>query len=281
MLLKVLDVQTKFVIDITVHNMLPILNTKLLRLYSIYDQRFHILGLYLKHWSKINKIHGAADNYLSSYALLVMLIHFLQRVVEPRVLPNLQKVENKEIIYEYNQNGENISTNIYFEEDINKIKQIMKKINTDKENTDSASTLLIKFFEYYSYNYDYFEQKISIKADLTENLKNKNDNIAFSIEDPFDAYHNPGKSMTINSAQYNKFMTAMKKEINFILNGEYLKRLDKILAINNPNCAVAAAAAANLNVQMQNQNNGILNQINQNNLIISAKTQPNLQIMQN
>jgi len=213
-------------------------------LYSIYDQRFHILGLYLKHWSKVNKIHGAADNYLSSYALLVMLIHFLQKVVEPRVLPNLQKVEDKEIIYEYNQNGENIRANIYFEEDINKIKSSLIKLNSEKENMDSASSLLIKFFEYYSYNYDFYEQKISINKDASECYKSKSDTIAFSIDDPFDSFHNPGKSMTINSVQFNKFITATKKEINFILNGEYIKRLDKVTNMNSIN---------NMNMQLQMQ----------------------------
>jgi len=265
MLLKVQDNQTKFVIDITVHNMLPILNTKLIRMYSIYDQRFHILGLYLKHWSKINKIHGAADNYLSSYALLVMLIYFLQNIVEPKVLPNLQKVEEKEITYEYNQNGETIKTNIYFEEDINNIKQNILKINHNIENLDSASSLLIKFFEYYSYNYDYYEQKISISKDKSECMKSKNDNIAFSIEDPFDNYHNPGKSMTINSTQFNKFTTAMKKEINFILNGEYLKRLDKVTSMNNSN-----QSAINMQLQMHMRNIQMLNN-NQSNISNSYK----------
>jgi len=267
MLLKVQDNQTKFIIDITVHNMLPILNTKLIRMYSIYDQRFHILGLYLKHWSKINKIHGAADNYLSSYALLVMLIHFLQNISDPKVLPNLQKVEDKEIIYEYNQNGEKISTNIYFEEDVNKIKHNLLKINSNKENCDSASSLLVKFFEYYCYNYDY-EQKISISKNKSECLKTNNDKIAFSMEDPFDNFHNPGKSMTINSLQFNKFITAMKKEINFILNGEYLKRLDKIICINNSNQSVI-----NMQLQMQMKNIQIMN----NNSILNNNYKQNIQ----
>ena len=39
--------------------------------------------------------------------------------------------------------------------------------------------------------------------------------------------------MQINSIPYSRFITAMKREINFILNGEYIKRLDKIL--NNGN----------------------------------------------
>jgi len=279
MLLKVLDNQTKFVIDITVHNMLPILNTKLIRLYSIYDQRFHILGLFLKHWSKINKIHGAADKYLSSYALLLMLIHFLQRVVEPKVLPNLQIIEeNKEINYEYIQNGETISTNIYFEEDTKKIKEKLKKINNNNENTDSATSLLIKFFEYYGYNYDFYEQKINITKDIVPIFKPKTDNIAFSIDDPFDAFHNPGKSMSINSPQFNKFVTAMKKEVNFIMNGEYLKRLDKLLNIPSmpnmpPNMAmpVCIGNLQGANIQGNNNGNNInnnqMNMINSNNFL--------------
>jgi DNA polymerase sigma len=206
--------------------MLPILNTNLIRLYSLYDQRFHILGLYLKHWVKINKINGAADNYLSSYAVLLMLIFFLQNVIEPHVLPNLQKIEDREIIYEYLQNGELHKINIYFEEDVQKIKAYLRRTNSGKENMESPTQLLVKFFEYFSYYYDYYEQRISIHNEM--GFKKVNDNIAFSIEDPFDKTHNPGKSMGINSNQFNKFITAMKKEINFIMNGEYVKRLEKI-----------------------------------------------------
>ena len=233
LLLKLIDNETKFIIDITVHTMLPILNTNLIRLYSLFDQRFHILGLYIKHWAKINKIHGAPDNYLSSYALLLMLIHFLQKIVEPRVLPNLQKVDiTQENIYEYNYNGECIKTNIYYEEDLNKIKDFMNKINKGQENKESSVNLLVKFFEYYSYYFN-SEQKISINKDLNESIKSNSDNIPFSIEDPFDKYHNPGKSMTNNSIQCIKFITAMKREINFILNGEYVKRLEKIYSNGN------------------------------------------------
>jgi DNA polymerase sigma len=229
MLLKVVDYQTKFVIDITVHNMLPILNTNLIRLYSLYDQRFHILGLYIKHWGKINKIHGAADNYLSSYALLLMLISFLQNVVEPRVLPILQKIEDKNQSYEYQQNSDTVKTNIYYEEDLQKIRAYMSQVNKGKENTDTVSQLLVKFFEYYSYYFDYYEQKVAIHKEAKDLFKNSPDNVAFSIEDPFDPTHNPGKSMLINSSQFNKFITAMKKEVNYILNGEYVKRLEKII----------------------------------------------------
>lgn len=226
-LLKIMDKESQFIVDITVHNMLPILNSKLVKLYSQCDQRFHIMGIYLKHWAKINKIHGAADNYLSSYALLNMLIFFLQKVIEPKILPNLQKVDRKEKMYSYIQSGAKITTNIFFEENPVKIKKELDRINNGVQNNESTASLLVKFFEYYSYYFENHVMKISISDDQ-EVFKEELDNYAFSMVDPFDPTHNPGRSLLINSTQFNKFTTAMKKEINFILSGEYIRRLDSI-----------------------------------------------------
>ena len=225
LLLKIIDKETQFIIDITVHTMLPILNSKLVKIYSQCDQRFHIMGIYLKHWAKINKIHGAADNFLSSYALLLMIIHFMQKVIEPKILPNLQKVDRKEKMYHYTQAGAKIQTNIFFEENKDKIKKEMERINEGRVNEESVVSLLVKFFEYYSYYFDNQLMKISI-SDEVEVLKTEMDNYAFSLVDPFDPTHNPGKSLIFGSIQFNKFVTAMKKEINYILTGEYIKRLD-------------------------------------------------------
>lgn len=268
-LLRIMDNQMKCIVDITAHTMLPIHNTNLIRLYSLFDQRFHIMGLYVKHWAKINKIHGAAEHYLSSYALLLMLIHFLQEIAEPHVLPNLQKIDpHKEIPYEYYYDGKSVVTNIYYEEDLNKIKSYMSKVNSGMRNTETPTALLIKFFEYYAYSFD-SENTISIKRDILNNepIRKKTENYAFSIEDPFDLYHNPGKSMMMNSIQYHKFLTAMKKEINFILNGEYVTRLDKILTnggsggssgvvnSNNNNNANTNASGNNVNGDNSSSNN--------------------------
>ncbi len=228
LLLKIIDRETQFVVDITVHTMLPIYNSKLVKIYSHCDQRFHIMGIFLKHWAKINKIHGAADNYLSSYALLIMLIYFLQKVIEPRILPNLQKVERQEKMYSYKQGGAEIQTNVFFEENPIKIKKELDRINDGQINEESAASLLVKFFEYYSY---YFENQLLMISISEEQppLKTELESYAFSIVDPFDPTHNPGRSLTLNSPQFNKFITAMKKEINYILTGEYIKRIDTLI----------------------------------------------------
>ena len=225
----------KININIVINNKIPIYHSILLRLYSLYDQRFHIMGIYLKYWAKINGLHG--QNYLPSYALLFMIIHFLQKVVEPKVLPNLQKIpifDNEKNIteprygekyYEYSHEFKQIRTNLYYENDANKIKEYMLAINNNKINEETVTNLLVKFFEYYAYCYD-SNQKISIHKDLIESIKKGDDNISFSIEDPFDIIANPGKNLEKDSENSKKFIKAMKKEVNLILSGEYVKRFE-------------------------------------------------------
>ena len=220
-LLKVLDYQTLINIDITVHTMLPLYNTKLIRTYSLIDQRFHIMGIYIKYWVKKNHINGALDKYLSSYAILILIIHFLQSEIDIKVLPNLQKIENKINNYEYSHSGKELITNIYFEEDMEKINNNLKKINFDKENNDSIGELILKFFEFYSYKY---EHDYYISINNTEKKNCKGEHFAFPMEDPFDIEHNPGKSMKLNTNQFDNFINCMKKEINIILSGEYINK---------------------------------------------------------
>lgn len=218
-LLKVIDNETGLTVDITVHTMLPLHNTKLIRLYSLYDQRFHLMGIYIKHWAKRNKLNGATDKFLSSYALLLMIIHFLQNEIRPSVLPILQKVQNKTINYTYSHNDAMLNCNVYFEEDMEKVKECMNVINNSTDNTDSAAELLVKFFEFYAYKYDH---SFLISISNSEKKLSSSEHIAFPIEDPFDIEHNPGKSMKLNTPQYDLFLNCMKKEINTLLSGEYL-----------------------------------------------------------
>ena len=225
-LLSIIDIESNINIDITVHNLLPIINSKMIRLYSLFDQRFHIIGSFLKHWVKINNIKGAPNGFLSSYALLILIIHFLQDVVEPKILPVLQEIRNVNEEYKYYYGEKELSTNIYYEEDFDKVKNYMNIINNGKENNLCATELLIQFFEFYAYKYNNNNNLghylISIKHKekiFTTDCKQ----IAFPIEDPFDVMHNPGKSLKFNSKQYTEFIFCMKKEINNILSGEYFK----------------------------------------------------------
>ena len=220
LILKLEDIEKNIDLDITIQNKLPILNTKLIRLYSLLDQRFHILGIFLKFWVKKNKIHSAFDKFLSSYALLILIIHYLQNIAEPKVLPILQQIQNIRIEYTYNYEEKELKTNLYFEEDLDKINNTMNIINNNKENNNSIVELLIGFFEFYAYKYNHY--LISISRSDKKPVPDE-ETIAFPLEDPFDVNYNPGKSMKLNTLQYSAFIYCMKKELNNILSGEYFK----------------------------------------------------------
>ena len=220
MIIKLQDIESEIDLDITVQNILPIINTKLIRFYSLYDQRFHILGIFMKFWVKKNQIHGALDKFLSSYALLILIIHYLQTITEPKVLPILQQIRNIKKDYTYHNGEKEILTNLYFEEDLEEIKKYMGIINCDEENESSIVDLLVGFFEYYAYKYNHYLISIS-RSDKVE--VDANENIAFPLEDPFDIGYNPGKSMKLNTLQYYAFICCMKKELNNILSGKYFQ----------------------------------------------------------
>ena len=232
-LLTVTDLETNINIDITVHNLLPIKNTEMIRLYSLFDQRFHILGIFLKHWVKINHIKGSRNEFLSSYALLLLIIHFLQDIVEPKVLPMLQEIisedkNKKDYDYKYCYDDKEFETNLYYEKDFDSMREYMKTINCGKENDLSVSELLVQFFEYYGYiynniNYNSKHYLISIKHSNKDFVANNTEHIAFPLEDPFDVNHNPSSSLKLNTPQYSDFIFCMRKEINNILSGQYFK----------------------------------------------------------
>jgi DNA polymerase sigma len=220
LILKLIDVEKNIDLDITVQNILPIQNTKLIRLYSLLDQRFHILGIFLKFWVKKNHIHGALEKFLSSYALLILIIHYLQNITEPKILPILQEIQNIQKEYKYFFEDKEIKTNLYFEENLDKINNYMNIINDKNENNNSVVELLIGFFHFYAYEYNHYLISISHsdKKQVAED-----DTVAFPLEDPFDINYNPGKSLKLNTLQYTAFIYCLKKELNNILSGEYFK----------------------------------------------------------
>lgn len=87
-ILKFTEKETGLEVDFNVNNILAIHNSDLIYSYCQIDQRFHIMCMFIKHWAKQVDIIGAAYGYLSSYALTLMIISFLQ---SRNVLPCLQE----------------------------------------------------------------------------------------------------------------------------------------------------------------------------------------------
>ncbi|XP_018646614.1 poly(A) polymerase cid (pap) (caffein-induced death protein), putative [Schistosoma mansoni] len=77
--------------DLNVNNVIGLYNTHLLAMYAKVDWRVRPLGIFIKHWAQCMDIHDAQRGRLSTYCLLLMLIHYLQTACIPPVLPNLQE----------------------------------------------------------------------------------------------------------------------------------------------------------------------------------------------
>jgi len=76
--------------DVVVNNRLAICNTALLRRYAQLLPAFRDAARLVKAWASKRGINKAADGYLSSYGHVLLLLHYLQAVRSPPLLPDLQ-----------------------------------------------------------------------------------------------------------------------------------------------------------------------------------------------
>ncbi|XP_055475161.1 poly(A) RNA polymerase GLD2 isoform X1 [Psammomys obesus] len=77
--------------DLNVNNTVGIRNTFLLRTYAYLENRVRPLVLVIKKWASHHEINDASRGTLSSYSLVLMVLHYLQTLPEP-ILPSLQKI---------------------------------------------------------------------------------------------------------------------------------------------------------------------------------------------
>ncbi|NXD04598.1 GLD2 polymerase, partial [Certhia familiaris] len=64
--------------DLNVNNMIGIRNTFLLRTYAFIENRVRPLVLVVKMWASFHEINDASRGTLSSYSLVLMVLHYLQ-----------------------------------------------------------------------------------------------------------------------------------------------------------------------------------------------------------
>ncbi|XP_076854146.1 poly(A) RNA polymerase GLD2 isoform X2 [Brachyhypopomus gauderio] len=76
--------------DLNVNNIVGIRNTFLLRTYAYIEKRVRPIILVVKKWASHHQINDASRGTLSSYTLVLMVLHYLQTLPEP-VIPCLQK----------------------------------------------------------------------------------------------------------------------------------------------------------------------------------------------
>ena len=147
-ILKFTDRISKVECDINVNNTVGIRNTHLLNAYSKMDDRLAPLAMFAKHWAKYHNINDASRGTISSYSLVLMVIHFLQHGVSPPVLPCLQQ---------------DYPHRFGSEQDVLQLDLYETPPTYSSQNTMSQGELFLAFLHYYTKEIDFHEQCISIR----------------------------------------------------------------------------------------------------------------------
>ncbi|BGP19910.1 hypothetical protein JCM10213_008615 [Rhodosporidiobolus nylandii] len=190
--------------DIGFENRLALENTRLLLTYAMVDARLRILVLFLKVWTKRRKINNPYRGTLSSYGYVLLVIHFLEHVKQPPVLPNLQRLPlpTPTALEELTFDGHDIS----FFDDLDALPSVFQTLNTEP-----AGELLIDFFRYFAKDFGYAHSVISIKSEkgtVPKVSKGWHTDFEFDpevivrdqhklcIEDPFQLDYNVARTVT-------------------------------------------------------------------------------------
>ncbi|XP_051144048.1 UTP:RNA uridylyltransferase 1 [Andrographis paniculata] len=183
---KLMDPATGISCDICINNLLAVVNTKLLRDYARIDARLRQLAFIIKHWAKSRGVNQTYQGTLSSYAYVIMCIHFLQRR-SPPILPCLQRME-----VTYSAKLDNIEC-AYFD-------RVEMLQNFGSQNREGVAQLVWGFFHYWAYCHDYANDVISVRTGSTIRKAAKdwtrrvgNDRHLICIEDPFEVSHDLGR----------------------------------------------------------------------------------------
>lgn len=151
-ILKFRDSINNLEVDLNCNNAVGIRNTHLLYCYSQIDWRVRPLVLVIKLWAQCQDINDAKNMTISSYSLVLMVIHFLQRGAYPPVLPCLHfllrdKFGPHRDIYEIN-----------IHEELNVPQTEMNVLNCQ-----TLGELFVEFFRYYVM-FDFSQYAISVRV---------------------------------------------------------------------------------------------------------------------
>ncbi|KAF8019756.1 hypothetical protein BT93_G0445 [Corymbia citriodora subsp. variegata] len=185
-IVKLMDPATGISCDICINNVLAVVNTKLLRDYAQIDVRLRQLAFIVKHWAKSRGVNETYQGTLSSYAYVLMCIHFLQQR-RPAILPCLQEMEATYVV-----TVDNIEC-AFFDE-------VEKLSDFGSRNRETIAQLVWAFFHYWAYCHDYTNTVISVRTGSLLSKRTKdwtrrigNDRHLICIEDPFDISHDLGR----------------------------------------------------------------------------------------
>ncbi|KAM7017882.1 poly(A) RNA polymerase GLD2 [Tautogolabrus adspersus] len=197
--------------DLNINNTVGIRNTFLLRSYAYADLRIRPMILVVKKWAQHNQINDASKGTLSSYTLVLMVLHYLQTLKEP-VLPSLQRDFPE-------------SFNPFM--DIDMVPEGPKHVPPySSTNQSSLGELFLGFLKYYSTGFSWDKQVISVREAKTLPKNNSREwrNKFICVEEPFErnnvarAVHEKMKFEAIKTQFAESWrILRQRKDLNLIL----------------------------------------------------------------
>ena len=186
------DIPCDIACDIGFNNQLALENTRLLLSYAMLDPpRLRALVLFIKVWTKRRKLNSPYMGTLSSYGYTLLVLFFLIHVKLPPVLPNLQRIPaGRDLpLEDIMLDGHNI----YFYDDMDALRQ-----HWHSDNTESLGELLLDFFRYFSRDFNYTKDAISMRTEgglVTKESRGWTHDL-LCIEDPFQLGYNVARTVT-------------------------------------------------------------------------------------
>ncbi|KAL3418853.1 pap 25a associated domain family [Phlyctema vagabunda] len=205
-IVKIWDPELRLACDMNVNNTAALENTRMIKTYVQIDSRVRPLAMIIKHWTKQRILNDAAfGGTLSSYTWICMIINFLQ-TRDPPVVPSLHQRKHQILP---SKNG----TESQFADDLDSLKEFGKK------NKNTLGELLFQFFRFYSHEFDYDNQVVSVRngSHITKIEKGWHVGIAntnLCVEEPFNQVRNLGN--TADDTSFRGLHIEMRRAFGFI-----------------------------------------------------------------
>ncbi|XP_017130559.2 poly(A) RNA polymerase gld-2 homolog B isoform X2 [Drosophila elegans] len=148
-ILRFKDITNGIEVDLNFNNCVGIKNTYLLQLYAQLDWRTRPLVVIVKLWAQYHDINDAKRMTISSYSLVLMVLHYLQHACVPHVLPCLHTLYPEKF-----QLGQQDCLDLDLIESIEPYPAL---------NSQTLGEHLLGFFKYYS-SFDFRNLAISIRT---------------------------------------------------------------------------------------------------------------------
>lgn len=212
---KFVDPQTGYSCDINTNNVLGIENSEMIKEYCSLDTRIRPLIFAVKYFVKQKNINHPRGGTLSSYAYVLMILHFLMNAPGTPVIPSLQetprncKWNNCNFHFDRTvallQNNQIMKWNPCYHDCLYIDNMITKKFEPEYRNTgsrwegynkDAVGELLRSFFRFYSDENNFCFSIISAGGEIQQYQNMQSTNCPFIIQDPFIRTKNVARSCT-------------------------------------------------------------------------------------